>query len=83
MSVSGFDVFAYGTPTLLLLAAWSLRPGQPRTVSSRWFIGGANDGLFLLLFTREGLPRKYSWCLPASLALGFILVICLLPAPRA
>ena len=61
-------VLSFAVTLILGLAAWSLRPQQPRAVSPRWFIGGAKDGFFLLLFNPSGLPRKFAWCLPVSLA---------------
>jgi len=60
---------------ILALAAWSLRPSQPKAESSRFFIGGANDGFFRLLFTAKGFPRRYAWLFPIAVALLFIVVV--------
>jgi len=63
------DYVAVAIPYIVLvLASWSLRPSQPRSVSSRWFLGGKNDGLFRLLFNNSGQPRKYAWCAPLALS---------------
>jgi hypothetical protein len=61
------------------LVVFSLRPSQTRRVGTWMWRGGANDRMRLMIFTSEGLPRRYAW-LVAALWFGlFLLLLWVLP----
>jgi hypothetical protein len=66
MDLGPLPLFGVLLLPLLGLAAWSLRPSQPRRVSPRAFALGGRDPLFRLLFDAEGRPRRYAWCVPVA-----------------
>jgi hypothetical protein len=66
------DVIIVAALVIQLLAAWSLRPRQRRATSPRLFIGREKDSMYQMLFKPDGLPRKYSWCVPIVWALPFV-----------
>jgi hypothetical protein len=72
-------MFTVAAVVLLGAAAWSLRPNQPRPVSSRWFRLGSKDPVFYGLFNSAGYPRRYAWCLPLVFGLLFVVVVWLAP----
>lgn len=56
----------------LLLAAWSLRPSQPRPVRAAHFNLGEKDPFFRWFFNADGMPRRYAFCVPLALAVLFL-----------
>jgi hypothetical protein len=75
MQINMQTVLMIVVPATFALAAWSLRPQQKRSVSTRFFRGGANDGFYRLLFSSDGLPRKFAWCFPIVIGSIFAAIL--------
>lgn len=73
-------VFVSIAMLLLPLLLWVLRPRQCHPVSPRWFVGGQSDLLYRLVFTEQGLPRRWAWLGVLLWHAVFLLVVWLIPA---
>jgi hypothetical protein len=61
------------------IAVYALRPGQTHRVGTWMWKGGASDPVRRVLFSPDGLPRRYAWLL-ATLCFGlFVSIIWFLP----
>ena len=79
---SGLRVFFSVAAVVLMSAvAWTLRPNQPKSVSSLWFRFGSKSIVYCGLFTSAGYPRRYSWFFPLVVCVLFIAMVWLVPGP--
>jgi hypothetical protein len=74
-------LFTLAAGVIVCAAGWTLRPGQPRHVSRRWFRLGSKDPFFYGVFNAAGYPRRYAWCVPVAFGVLFVAVVWLAPGP--
>jgi hypothetical protein len=73
--------FTVSAVVILGAVAWTLRPSQPKAVSSRWFRLGSKDPFSYGIFNAAGYPHRFAWCVPVVIGVLFIVVVWLAPEP--